>query len=113
MVAPLVAMTYPIDKITDGKAQAFNTWLREYIFNLMIQPLHLLLYTLLISSAFKLASQNALYAIVAIGFMIPAEKLLRRFFGFEKAKTPGLLGGAAGAALTMTGLQKMIRFGSK
>ena len=44
IIAPLVAITYPIDKINDGKAQAFDMWLKEYIFNLLIQPLHLLLY---------------------------------------------------------------------
>ena len=88
IIAPLVAMTYPLDKITDGKAQAFDAWLKEYIFNLMIQPLHLLLYTILVSSAFALASESPIYALVAIGFMMPAEKLMRRFFGFEKAKTP-------------------------
>lgn len=113
MIAPLVAMTYPIDKITDGKAQAFNSWLREYIFNLLIQPFHLLLYTVLVTSAWELAGENALYALVAIGFMTPAEKLLRKFFGFEKAQTPGLLGGAAGAALAMSGLQSLMRFGNK
>ena len=113
MIAPLVAMTYPIDKITDGKAQAFNSWLREYIFNLLIQPFHLLLYTVLVTSAWELAGENALYALVAIGFMTPAEKLLRKFFGFEKAQTPGLLGGAAGAALAMSGLQSLMRFGDK
>ena len=107
MIAPLVAMTYPIDKITDGKAQAFEAWLKEYIFNLMIQPLHLLLYIILVTSAFKLASTSAIYALVAIGFMTPAEKLMRRFFGFEKAKTPGVLSGAAGTALAMSGLQKI------
>ena len=109
MIAPLVAMTYPIDKMTDGKAQAFDAWLKEYIFNLMIQPLHLLLYTILVTSAFDLVSTNAIYSLVAIGFMMPAERLLRRFFGFEKAKTPGLLGGAAGAALAMTGLQNLVK----
>ncbi len=108
IIAPLVAMTYPIDKITDGKAQAFDAWLKEYIFNLMIQPLHLLLYTILVSSAYSLASESPLYALVALGFMTPAEKLMRRFFGFEKAKTPGLLGGAAGTALAMSGLQKIL-----
>lgn len=105
IIAPLVAMTYPIDKITDGKAQAFDAWLKEYIFNLLIQPLHLLLYTVLVSSAYTLASSSPVYALVAVGFMLPAERLLRRFFGFEKAKTPGLLGGAAGAALVMSGLK--------
>lgn len=109
MIAPLVAMTYPIDKITDGKAQAFDAWLKEYIFNLMIQPLHLLLYAILVSSAYELATSSPLYALVAIGFMMPAEKLMRRFFGFEKAKTPGLLGGAAGAALAMSGLQSLMK----
>ena len=48
---------------------------------------------------------------VAIGFMIPAEKLLRSLFGFEKAKTPGLLAGPAGAAVTMGAMQKFANLG--
>ena len=107
IIAPLVAMTYSIDKIADGKAQAFNIWLKEYIFNLLIQPMHLLLYLILISMAYDLASTNIIYTLVAIGFMIPAEKFVRKMFGFEKAQTPGFLGGAAGAALTMSGMQKL------
>lgn len=109
IIAPMVAMTYPIDKINDGKAQAFDMWLKEYIFNLLLQPVHLLLYTILIYSACELAETNIIYTLVAIGFMMPAEKLLRRFFGFEKAQTPGALGGAAGAALMMSGLNRLLR----
>lgn len=108
IIAPLVALTYPIDKMNDGKAQAFDMWFKEYIFNLLIQPLHLLLYTILVSSAFELANTNMLYSLVAIAFMIPAEKLMRKFFGFEKAQTPGFLAGPAGAALTMSGLNKIM-----
>ena len=48
MIAPLVAMTYPLDKMSDGNAQAFNMWIKEYVFNLLIQPLHLILYTMLV-----------------------------------------------------------------
>lgn len=109
VIAPFVAMTYPLDKISDGKAQAFDMWLKEYIFNLLIQPMHLILYTILISMAYELASTNIVYTLVAIGFMMPAEKLLRRFFGFEKAQTPGALGGAAGAAIVMNGLNHIFR----
>ena len=107
VIAPLVAMTYSIDKIADGKAQAFNMWLKEYIFNLLLQPMHLLLYMVLITMAYDLASMNILYTLVAIGFMIPAEKFVRKMFGFEKAHTPGMLGGAAGAAMTMSGMKKI------
>ncbi len=109
IIAPLVAMTYPIDKMNDGKAQAFNMWFKEYIFNLLIQPMHLILYTILVTSAMNFASKNLLYVIVALYFMIPAEKLLRKFFGFEKAQTPGLLGGPAGAALMMSGMNKLFK----
>lgn len=108
LIAPMVAFTYPLDKINDGKAQAFDMWFKEYIFNLLIQPFHLILYTVLISSAFELASENILYTLVAIGFLMPAEKLLRRFFGFEKAQTPGMLGGAVGASLVMSGMNRLL-----
>ncbi len=109
MIAPLVALTYPIDKISDGQAQGFNKWLKEYIFNLLLQPLHLLLYTILVTSAYELVSTNVIYALVCIGFMIPAEKLMRSLFGFEKATTPGSAAGAvAGATLLNSGLQKLL-----
>lgn len=111
IIAPLVAITYPIDKISDGKAQAFNMWLREYIFNLLIQPMHLILYTILVTSAIKFAAHNIFYVVVAMGFLVPAEKMLRGFFGFEKAKTPGVFGGAAGAALMMSGMNKLMSKG--
>ena len=102
-----------IDKISDGKAQAFNMWLKEYIGNLLIQPVHLLLYMILISMAFDLTSQNIVYTLVAMGFLMPAEKLIRSMFGLDKAKTPGFLGGATGAALAMNTMQSLSRFAGK
>lgn len=113
LIAPLVAMTYPIDKLNDGKAQAFDMWFKEYIFNLLIQPMHLILYTVLVTSAYSLSSTNIIYSLVALGFMMPAEKLLRKFFGFEKAQTPGLLAGPAGAALMMNGVNRLLGKGPK
>lgn len=110
VIAPFVALTYPIDKIHDGKAQAFDMWLREYIFNLAIQPFHLILYTIFVTMAFELVSTNVIYALVTIGFMVPAEKFLRTMFGFNKASSPGLFAGAAGAAFTMSAISSLGRF---
>lgn len=98
LIAPLVALTYPIDKMNDGKAQAFNSWLKEYIFNALLQPFHLIIYTVLVASAMNLAATNPIYAIVALAFITPAEKILRKFFGFEKASTAGTLGAFANMA---------------
>lgn len=112
MIAPLVALTYPIDKISDGKAQAFDAWLKEYAYNLLLQPFHLLLYTMLIGSVMDLAANNMLYALVALGFLIPAEKLLRKFFGFNKSEVAGnIVGGMVGGSLAMNALNKLGKIG--
>lgn len=99
LIAPTVALTYPIDKIKDGKAQAWNMWFKEYVFNLLIQPFHLLIYTILVGSAIELATTSLIYAVIAIYFVIPAEKLLRKFFGFDNAGTLSAAGSFAGGAL--------------
>ena len=109
MIAPLVAITYPIDKLGDSNAQAFTMWFREYIMNAMMQPLHLVLYTALVSSATNLVVQNPIYALVAIGFLIPAEKFVKSMFGFNKASTPGTLGGFAAAAVTAGSLKSLAK----
>ena len=97
LIAPMVALTYPIDKVSDGKAQAFNMWIKEFTYNALIQPLHLLLYIVLLGSAVQLAADNPLYAVVCLGFIIAAEKLMKSMFGFGKA-SGGTLSSLAGAA---------------
>ena len=113
MIAPLVALTYPLDKISDGKAQAFDMWMKEYIFNAIMQPMHLALYTMLIGASMQLATENPIYALVAMGFIIPADKFIRKMFGFEKAQTAGQSKGFATGALTMSALNKLTSGGKK
>ena len=96
LVAPLISITYPIDKISDGKAQAFNIWLREFIFNALLQPFHLLIYTIFLGSSIEIATENPIFAILFLAFISPAEKLLRKMFGFDKSETTGGLNTAAG-----------------
>ena len=105
VISPLVALTYPIDKVNDGSAQGFSYWFKEYIFNLLLQPLHLLIYTILISSAISFATKNIIYALVALGFITQAEKIVRQMFNFSKASTPGVFSGPAGAAMVMSGMR--------
>lgn len=107
IIAPLVAMTYPIDKMNDGKAQAFNAWLKEYIFTALLQPFQLIIYAVLVGSAMSIVTVNPIYGILVIAFMGPAEKILRKFFGFDKAPNASALsqagamfGGAAAWNMT-------------
>jgi hypothetical protein len=97
LMAPLITLTYPIDKLGDGQAQAFSYWFKEYMFNLLIQPVHLIIYLVLVTSAFDFASKNFLYVIVVLAFMSSAEKIIRKMFKFEADTDKGMSPIAAGA----------------
>lgn len=112
LIAPFVALTYPIDKVSDGSAQAFNMWIKEFSFNALLQPLHLLLYKVLLGSATALAAINPLYAVVCLGFILAAEKLLKQMFGFNKAGA-GTVGSLAGAAGVTALASKALMGGAK
>jgi len=110
LLGPVSCITYPIDKISDGKSQAFNKWFTEFLFQVIIQPFHLLLYMALIGSAIELASANVVYAIVCFAIIIPAEKFIKEMFGFrDKLGSP--LGAFAGGAIAGKAISSM--FGSK
>lgn len=84
-------------------------WFKEYVFNVIIQPFHLILYTVLVGSAIELATTSLVYAVIAIYFLIPAEKLLRKFFGFDNAGTLSAAGSFAGGAVFSAMISKLNR----
>lgn len=106
IIAPLITLTYAIDKISDGQSQAFNMWLKEFIYNALIQPFHLLIYTILIGMAVELANKNPIYSIVALAFILPAEKMMKKMFGFDKAPSAGAFSGAAAGSMVSSALSK-------
>lgn len=112
LIAPIIAVTYPIDKVKDGQAQAFSMWLREYIFNALLQPIHLLVYMVLVGSAADLVKNNLIYAIVAMLSILPAEKLIKSMFGFDKASTTDGIGNFAKGAVMSQALGMLTKGGS-
>lgn len=116
IIAPLITITYSMDKIGDGKAQALNTWLKEFIYNILIQPFQCILYLVfakltfdaMLSMAFaNLTTSNvgtAIFAILSLQFIKEGEKIIKKIFGFDKASTAGDL--AVGAAMTGAALIK-------
>ena len=56
LISPLITITYSIDRAGDQKAQALNSWLKEFIYNVLIQPFHCILYLSFAQTAFKAVS---------------------------------------------------------
>lgn len=110
LLGPISCITYPIDKISDGKAQAFNRWFTEFLYNVIIQPFHLLIYIVLIGTATQLADDNILYSIICFAVMLPAEKFIKEMFGFKDKLGSPLGALATGAAASQ--LFNKLRAGS-
>jgi len=75
--------------------QIYTNWLKEFILNAMVQPFHLVVYSVLIIMPLNMANaggwnwswenpSEVLYALMAMSMIRPAEKYLRRLFGMDK-----------------------------
>ena len=107
VISPLITITYSIDKMGDGKSQALNNWLKEFIFSVIIQPFHCIIYLVFYASIMKSLSGaseldlgNTIFAIASVFFMLKAEGIVKKIFGIQ----PNSIGDALGTgamALTM------------
>ena len=123
VISPLVTLTYSIDKMGDGKAQAFNTWLKELIFGVLIQPFHCAIYMAFVSMALSAVSDQILddnnfteglasciIAILAIQFIKPAEQIVRKIFAFkDDSSMTNLAAGATMAAFAFQSSGKIAK----
>ena len=100
--APVIVLMYPIDRFSDGQSQSFKTWFNELLYTCLLQPFHLILYSIFVGSATTLAMNNPIYSIVVLWFLIPAEKFFKEMLGFKK-RAPDV-GGSPAIAGALGGL---------
>lgn len=83
IISPLITITYSIDKAGDGRAQAFESWLREYMMNIFIQPLQALIYLIFIFSANEIAKASPIVGIVFLLSITRVEKIFKEIFNMR------------------------------
>lgn len=126
IISPLISITYSIDKMGDGKAQALNNWLKEFIYTILIQPFHCIIYIAFINTAFKLVKETTLIdigslkgmnqlatgvlVILCLKFIDDAEKVVRKIFGFSDGN--GKTAMAVGAVMAGTAVKNARKWGS-
>lgn len=127
-IAPLVTITYSIDKIGDGKSQALNAWLKEFSYTILIQPFHCITYLALGSIGTQLLERNDNFGDIFIGlyflsFILQSENIVRGIFGIQPSTMKNVIGemslvaavagkfsGAGKSGIQYTGDSKANRF---
>ena len=83
VVSPIITITYSIDKAGDGKAQAFETWMKEFLMFCFTQPLHAGLYLVFINTAYEIFEVAPLLAVLFFAMLSRSEKMFRNLFGMK------------------------------
>ena len=114
VISPLITITYSIDKMGDGKAQALNEWLKEFVTSILIQPFHCVIYMVFVSTAMDLLANDAdtgtsqwasaVVAILCMMFINDAEKIVRKIFSLNGDDNASSI--AKGAAVSGAALHK-------
>lgn len=122
LLFPLVALSYVFDKIGDRRAQTFEMWLKEFVTNVAIQPIHALV-LLFIATLFSTSSNTATSLLLgrttlggimtfAILRLIPiGEDLIKRLFQIGSNMGPGshgIAGSMAHAGMALNSAKSMI-----
>lgn len=103
IISPLITLTYSIDKMGDGKAQALNTWLKEFVYTVLLQAFHCIIYTVFVGMALTILQEGeitrlsqllnvdqdsitiagSILAIFCVKFTKDAEEILGKIFDFK------------------------------
>ena len=110
VIAPLITITYSIDKMGDGKSQALNNWMKEFIFTVIIQPFHCIIYLVFYQSIMGACQGidlgKMIFAVASVFFMLKAENIVKKIFGVQPSSIGDALGTGAMALTAATSLFK-------
>ncbi len=90
VIAPLVCLTYPLDRLGDGRAQAFKNWFTEITMEIFLQSIHLGLYIIFIFSAGEIINQAPLIGIIFLASLGRGEKIVRNLLKIKPKFAKGI-----------------------
>lgn len=108
-IFPLVTISYAIDKIGDGKSQAFDHWFKEFVLEVFAQTFHAVNYVIIMGIVFEFADSNYFLAIIGITYVSKGSDIIRSLFAQMRG------GGAGGPMSPVASLAKakMLTKGAK
>ena len=112
LISPIITITYSVDKISDGKSQALDTWVKEFLQNVLIQPFHCIIYLVFISVSMSVVNGDGTLAagiivVITMFFIFEAEKIIKNIFGINSETTGSGMKTALTIVGTMTALKKL------
>lgn len=105
LISPLIGISYTIEKMK-GKSKSFTIWMKEFSFNVLIQVVHAVIYSIFMFMVYKFAfTADALRAVpylfilfILLNFILEAEDLIKKIFRMEAKSLKSIVESAIGLA---------------
>lgn len=107
-IAPLLAISAAMEKIKSNKSKSLGIWMKELIFNVLIQSIHALIYTIFLSTILAMMTDltianvvpKLVLAAVILNFMIKAEKYMKLIFNIKANSLKDVMESTAGVVMS-------------
>lgn len=87
IISPLILVQHIFDKAGDNQASSFNVWVKEFVLNILIQPLHAALYMVFMAMASNIVQTAPIVAVIFIGSLSRGEKVLKNIMMIRGSNT--------------------------
>ncbi len=93
VIFPLVAASFVIDRVADGKSQAFSKWNKEFMLNVLIQSFHAIVYVFVCGTVEVTlgsgsdATMDYILILTGITFMFTGEEIIKKIFTQGESST--------------------------
>lgn len=122
MMGSFMGVKYAFDKANGKKTTSLGKWMKDFAFNVLLQSIHCLIYTVLMTVALSTASTSIaglIISIVILQFMIQSDKIFMKIFGINAKgglledvdKPESYFTLLAKAKIITTGAEKVFNYG--
>lgn len=87
VISPLVLAQHAFDKVGDGEAGAFKSWLTEFALNIAMQPIHAAVYSIFMVIAANIMESAPLMAVIFFAALSRTERVIRGLLSIKKTNT--------------------------
>lgn len=120
VISPVVATTYALGQ---KQARIFNTWFKEYIYAVLLQPFHMLIFYVLVLLPTGMLNAGGLktmfdknystmavqiYVLISMSMIRPAEKFFMRLFGVGESSV-AKQGSSESGVKTLKSIEKVVK----
>lgn len=86
IIAPFIGAKYAFDSARGKKGTSFSSWLYDFVYNVLIQTVHAIVYTALMTAVISFAFDSVvgyIIALVIMNFILDADEIFRNIFNFS------------------------------